>query len=272
MALASLAIAALGACASKAGIVLPRAVDGIPSDAAARQVNAARQACAGVASFSAEIAVSGRLGRERVRGRLLVGASTGGRIRLEALAPFGQPVFVLVASGVRGTVLLPRERKVVSDVPADELLEAMTGLRVDGSDLGALLTGCVVSGSAVSGGRDLGDGWSSAVLGDRRATAYSRRSAADPATRVLAARLSPTAGGSGALTIGYERFGADGLPRGVRLERSPPADALTLSLTLSQVDVNVSLDDAVFAVTVPPEFVSVPLDEVRRSGPLTARQ
>jgi hypothetical protein len=254
------------ACVPRAGIVLPRDATGQPSAEALVGADAARRSCGAVTGFTAEVSVAGRLGGDRVRGRLLVGFAGGGRARLEALAPFGQPLFVLVVAGAHGTVVLPRDRTVVADVAAADLLEAMTGVPVDGDDLAALLTGCVVPGGSASDGRQLGDAWSSAALGGGRATAYVKAAGRDGPPRIVAARVSSRAGG--ALTIGYGRFGADGLPRLVRIERPPPGDPLALDLTLSHMDTSAAPDDAAFRVAVPPDFVPIALDELRRAGRL----
>lgn len=266
----AIAVAASGAsCAPKAGIVLPRAEAGEPSAEAVEDASRARAACRAVTTLSAELAVSGRVAGDRVRGKLLVGVAEGGRLRLEALAPFGQPVFVLVATGQRGTMILPRERKVVADVPAADLLAAMTGMQVDGADLAALLSGCVVPGGEASGGRRLQEGWSAVTLGDHRATAFLK-GVAGAAPRIVGAELRP-AQGAASITVGYEAFAPDGLPRRVQLLHSGRAGPLSLSLSLSQVEVGAVLEDAVFRVTVPPEFSPVTLDDVRRSSPLAQR-
>lgn len=268
----ALALTACSACAPRAGVVLPTSQTGSPDDRVVAEAHAARAACGALTSFSAEIAVSGRVGRDRVRGRLLAGFADGGRTRLEALAPFGQPVFIFVSSGDRGTVLLPRARQVVTDVAATELLAALTGIAVDGGDLAALLSGCVVHGGAASAGRQLSDGWSSVSLADGRATAYLRSTPSPSAPRLAGAQLVSAADPRAALSVGYERFGADGLPRRVWLERKAGGEALALDLTLSQVDTTTALEESVFRVIVPPEFTSVPLEQLRRTAPLAQGQ
>ena len=160
-----------------------------PDAQVAAQADAARLACGAVGTYSAEIAVSGKVGGNRVRARLLAGFADGGRVRLEALAPFGQPVFILVTAGGRGTVVLPRDRKVVQDVPAADLLAALTGIAVDGADLAALLSGCVIRDGAATDGRQLPNGWASATLGGGRATAFLRAVAPGGPPKVVAGQL-----------------------------------------------------------------------------------
>ena len=72
----------------------------------------ARRATA-CATMQAELGLSGRAAGQRMRGRVLAGLVPGA-LRLEGVAPFGAPVFILVADGTRGTLLLSRERRVVA--------------------------------------------------------------------------------------------------------------------------------------------------------------
>src|SRR3989338_3856303 len=69
----------------------------------------ARASCDNVRTMQAELRLSGRAAGQRMRGRVLAGLVPGA-LRLEGVAPFGAPVFILVADGMRGTLLLSRER------------------------------------------------------------------------------------------------------------------------------------------------------------------
>ena len=93
----------------------------------------ATAACSAVRSLTAEIALSGRAGAQRIRGRVIAGLDRGGNLRLEAPAPFGAPVFVLVARDGAATLLLPRERRVLEGEPPAAVVEALTGLALDPS-------------------------------------------------------------------------------------------------------------------------------------------
>ena len=59
---------------------------------------------------------------ETLRGRVLAGIAAPGRLRLEAVAPFGPPVFILAASGTSATLLLPRDNRVLTGEPASAIL------------------------------------------------------------------------------------------------------------------------------------------------------
>ena len=58
--------------------------------------------CRGVRTLTAEIAVRGQGGAARLRGRVLPGSSAAAPLRLEAPAPFGAPIFILVGAGQPG--------------------------------------------------------------------------------------------------------------------------------------------------------------------------
>ncbi len=79
--------------------------------------------------LQAELALSGRAAGQRMRGRVHAGLIPGA-LRLEGVAPFGSPVFILVAEGVRGTLLLLRDRRVLEDAPPEEILNALVGIRL----------------------------------------------------------------------------------------------------------------------------------------------
>jgi hypothetical protein len=69
----------------------------------------------------------------------------------------------------------------------------------------------------------------------------------------------------GTLTVEYPDD-RPGRPETVRL-RAPNAD---LTVRLSQIEVNATLDRKVFEVEVPRDATPISLDELRRAGPLGA--
>src|SRR5262249_25621396 len=54
--------------------------------------------CAGLHSITAELGLSGRAGSTKLRGRLQAGFAEPSQLRLEAVAPFGAPFFVVAGS------------------------------------------------------------------------------------------------------------------------------------------------------------------------------
>ena len=90
--------------------------------------DAASAACRSVRTLTAEAAVSGTVGRGKIRGRVIAGFEQPGRIRLEGVAPIGPPAFILVADAGRATLLMPRASEVLADQPPEVVLEALVGV------------------------------------------------------------------------------------------------------------------------------------------------
>src|SRR5204863_4874360 len=154
----SLVAAAL--CCDGCGAALMKlpAGPGVPAADGADAIADATAACRAVSTMSAEIGVSGSVGGRRLRGRLLVGLAPPASARIEAVAPAGAPVFILVASGQDATVLLPRDDRVLEHGAAAPVLEAVAGVPLDPADLKAALTGCAQAPDAAHG-RSLGNDW-----------------------------------------------------------------------------------------------------------------
>ena len=98
--------------------------------------------CDQVTTVTAEIGLSGKAGSQRLRGTLHTGFAPPESLRLEAVAPFGGPFFLLAGTGGRATLLLPREDRVLRDASASAILEALAGLDQAPSDLRAWIAGC----------------------------------------------------------------------------------------------------------------------------------
>ena len=171
--------------------------------------------------------MSGRAGSERLRGRVLAGFTRDGAMRLEGLAPFGPPAFVLVARPARAVLWLPRDKRVIEHASAAEILGALTGVPLAPRDLLAVVTGCVAPMATVTGGRIQQRGWATLDLGGGAALFLQR---AYQAWEVRAARRA-------GWEIEYAMW-QSGLPRQVHLrstEGSTPVDA---TVQLSQIETN----------------------------------
>src|SRR5688572_28234449 len=64
--------------------------------------------CRDVRTFEALLSLRGQAGQERLSGRARAGFERPASMRLEGLAPLGQPLFILAAQGGTGVLLLPR--------------------------------------------------------------------------------------------------------------------------------------------------------------------
>lgn len=211
--------------------------------------------CRDVRTMTAEIGLAGRVGRGRFRGRAIIGLAQPGSLRLEAVAPFGAPFFVLVATPKGATLLLPREERVINDTPASAILKTLTGVAMDPGDVLALLSGCVVPNPVPTGGRSYGSKWMVVDL-EGGATVFLQSSSGSP--RVVAARRED-------LTAQYGLFDTPVARRiHVRVGNAASSEGVAdLVATLSQVETNVSIDPAAFTVRVPDTATSITLDELR---------
>ncbi len=223
----------------------------------------ATAACRGVHSLQAELAISGRAGGEKIRGRVLAGFELAGRMRLEAVAPFGAPAFILVSQGGSATLLMPRDERILRDAPPDAVIEALTGVSVSPDDLLATLDGCVRADRKPSAARTYADGWAAIELADGT-TIYLRRQ--ERGWRIAAATRA-------GLTIEYGGQVAAG-PSRVRLRVAASDGSVTtdLAVSLSQVETNTAIDPRAFSLKPPDKAVPLTLDELRRAGPLGQRR
>jgi hypothetical protein len=256
-----LALAAAGACAPR-GLQIPTGEGDIFPGYQQAFEDAAR-GCRSVRSLSAELAISGRAGGDRLRGRVLAGLAAPGRIRLEGAAPFGQPVFILVANGSSATLLLPRDNRVLTGETVPAILNALVGLDLGPDDLLAILAGCVVSDAQPVSGRSYAAGWARLdLLGG--ATAYLRREGPRWAIR---------AGTRPGLHLEYgEAVGP--VPSTVRLRvvDTGGAPGSDVRIGLSQVELDVPLGPEVFAVKVPADAAPITLAGLRQTGPIGERR
>jgi hypothetical protein len=236
---------------------------GAPAADAQEAILAATAACRPLSTVSLEISVSGSIGGGRIRGRLLAGLTRLGAARLEAVAPAGQPVFILT-NGLGfvqpdATLLLSRDNRVLERGRFGAVLEAVTGIPLDAQSLFAVLTGCAPTG--IDEGSALGDDWR--LLTDGLYAVYAHREK-DGSWRLLA-----TVGLRG--TGWRAEYGGfqEGLPRRIRLTSARPG-AFDLTIALSQVELNPMLGDDVFRIQIPASARPISLDELKQSGPLGA--
>jgi outer membrane lipoprotein-sorting protein len=242
---------------------LPTGAGTLAPDIAAVLVQALTS-CQRVQSLTAEIAVNGSVGGQRIRARL-IGGFTPSSMRLEAVAPFGAPLFTLVGTGNDGTLYLPRDQRVVEHGPPAEVMAAVAGVPLGANDMLRTLTGCAMP-EPLDSPLAIGDNWRTSA-GPGGAKIYLHR---DSATAPW--RLVTYLHGGDALhwtwRADYDDF-HDGLPHVVRLV-SADQRRFNLELKLSQIESNVQLKPEVFRVDVPPNADRISVEELKRSGLLGA--
>jgi hypothetical protein len=191
---------------------------------------------------------------------VIAGFARPASMRLEGVAPFGPPAFILVTTGgADATLLLPRDSRVVRGEPADAILGALTGVMLAPADLQAILTGCVTASPPTAGLRHRGN-WASIAFRDG-STMYLTR--AGQAWQLRAARRGPW-------EIEYDT-GSSTLPAAVSLHADMPVH-VDLRAAITQVETNVDLDADAFTVNVPREAQPLSLDVLRANGPLRDTQ
>jgi outer membrane lipoprotein-sorting protein len=239
---------------------------GTPFPSYAEALAEATSACRGVRTYTAELAVSGHVGGQKLRGRVAVGLADPDRARLEGVAPFGPPAFILVAEGGEASLLLPRDNRILRGEKPEAVLESLVGVRLGPADLRAILSGCPVPHPQPTAGAAYPGEWARIDLPDHDAV-FLRRGTGRR-WQVQAARV-------GGLDLEYERDATGAVTR-VRLVfgglASDPAAATDLRLSVSQVETNVDLASAAFAIKVPANAVPLTLAELREAGPVGERK
>jgi len=222
----------------------------------------ATSTCRGVSTITPEIAVSGSVGDQRLRARITAGLARPASARLEAVAPFGAPLFIFVAVNDEATLLLPRDGRVLEHGRSDAVLEAITGVPLDAAGLRHALTGCASLNADGARARQAGADWR--IVPDGSTEVYLHREGPSGRWRLVATAHHGSAGGD--WRAEYRAFQPNGLPQTVRFTSSV-RDRFDLRLALSQVDINTPLGADVFRVQIPRTAEPISLNELKNARP-----
>lgn len=248
------------ACATRTPLAFPT-TGGTPFAEYASAYQQATAACGGINTFTASMALSGKAGSTKLRGRIDAGFAAPAKARLEGVAPFGRPVFVLTADGDRGTLVLQRDERVLADAPPDQIVEALAGVALTPEALRRAVSGCGLSSGEPAGGQLHANDLASIALADGTAFVRSEEGAWQMAGATR-----------GTLTVAYSDY-ANGRPSTIRLRaESDGRETADLTLRVSQVEINTSLEAKVFQAEIPPRSIPLTLEELRRAGPLGSKQ
>jgi outer membrane lipoprotein-sorting protein len=257
------ACAAIACCVAAAACgrktpVLPSSA-GAPFPDFASAYTEATAVCRDVKTMTASMALSGKSGRTKLRGRIDAGFAAPAKVRLEGRAPFGRPVFVLTADGGRATLVLPRDDRVLANAPPEQVVEALAGVALSPDTLRTIVAGCGMSSDPPSAGRSYGADRAAVTLAN--GTASLQRVGGK--WRLTGAALAP-------VDVFYGNF-VNGRPSSVRLRTRSSAAPTDLTLRLSEVETNTSLDPRTFEASTPEGAVPLTLEELRKAGPLGDR-
>ncbi len=186
-------------------------------------------------------------------------------MRLEGVAPFGPPVFILAGRGDSATLVLQRDERILRNAPPEAILEALTGVSLGPADLLAVFTGCVVPAPRPIAGRihprDV------AAIDIESAEQGRGRGTATVFLRRAGSGWQPYAARRDRWQIEYA-FGTGMFPQSVRLVSLSPDVAVNIAAALAGIETNVDIDPAAFTVQEQKNLEPLTLEELRQAGPL----
>lgn len=241
------------ACGARAFV--PPAEPGTPAPEAVAAWTSATAACRGVQAYSASLHVSGQV--ESTHRSATIGAAfnTRNQVYMEMDVAFGPPGFRLAGTDAAATLLLPRDKRVLT-APAGDIVEALVGVKLPPKALMAIVSGCVNDAASASDGEQFGALRAVTAGGDRVFL-----SNASGAWRVAAGQTS-------GWLVDYPSY-SGGWPSRIRLTslagRSPH---VALTIAASQIDVNHDLPAGNFTLAAPDGYAPLTIEDLRASGPL----
>ena len=216
----------------------------------------ATRACGGLKTLTAEIRLSGRAAGERLRGTLHAGFGTPAALRLEAVAPFGPPMFILAGRNNQATLFF---RAINASLSTSRSPTCSIGsLRSRSAPMICVLSSLVVwsRARAPARGRTWNGGWFAVAL-KPDVTAYLQHR--NGAAVVAAADYGPW-------LIDYADH-LNGWPRTVRIRSKEPRQ-VDATARLDQLEINMPLDDKAFEVEIPADAERITLNDLRAIAPL----
>jgi hypothetical protein len=250
-------VLALSACATR---LPPRpSGDVAPDPTAVQAFEAATRQCRGLRTLKAELSLSGQANGERIRGRVHSGFEANGAVRLEGLAPFGPPVFILAGRNDTATLLM-RDHRVLPNTQVALVLERLTGLALGADDLRLMLSGCLAENPTPTDGKRWASGWRAVTLGNER-VAYLRQQRGTDV--IVAAEYGPW-------SVDYRQH-IGGWPREVRVRRRD-GSSVDVTARIGELETNVPIDPRAFSVDVPADAVPMTLDDLGSAAPLAPQK
>jgi len=252
-------VACVGAgCASLA--FRPPTGVGRPAPDAPDALAEASADCRNARTFTGQTHLSGQVGEDRLAVGLDVGLTAADQIYLVARA-MGTERLWLSGSRVRATLYLAADRAALT-APAEEIVEALIGVRLTPSRLLAMLTGCLSRDLSIVRAERF-DGLTAVTTPD--GTVYLER---------RQRRWQVRGGTVDGFIVGVTHPPlATSFPSELQV-RSDPGQVPAVDLRVRvgpQFAVNQDIQPAAFTRTPPTGTGSITLDDLRAAGPLRAR-
>lgn len=255
------------ACGPTIAVRLPDPARGTRDARGFDTMAALASSCRDQVTATAEVGVSGRAAGHRVRGTLQIGLSRPDGVRIEAVAPFGAPIFVLASTGDDTTVLvLPREQAYVKGTSVAQVLDALIQVPLTPDDLASALLACPRPPADASSSRAFPGGEVAAV--DASGVTVFARPA--PEARVTGMWFGPSPTRALPVALAFP-------PGGTAVSRTidvavgtPSAPSAQLRLKVTGIERGVALGADAFAVAIPAGARAIGLDELRRLSPFAA--
>lgn len=209
--------------------------------------------CRDVASYQAQLRVSGRVNGQRVPGLTTGLAIDAGRLAMMARAG-ARNVFHIAGRADALTLLLQLDGRVVHG-SAVEVIDALVGVRIGPAQLLAALTGCLMADAEVTALARIGD---MARVTTPEGIVYLRPRGSE--WELVASEFD-------GIIVDYRRITA-GWPRDLVIRQA--AD-VALRLEVVEFVRNPQLQPGLFDVRVPASFVEVPIASLREDGAFAPR-
>lgn len=241
----------LAGSACAAHVFVPPPGPGVPAPDAAAAWDEAARACRDVRNVSANVRVAVRAGRGKSPSlAVTVVATAAGGIRLD-----GAQVFLLAGNASRADYLRRDDNRFVT-ARADEIVEAMAGVKLGPERLLAVLTGCVATSPGFVDGARFG---SQLAVRTRDSRVFLAR---------RDGRWRAVAGDADGIVVDYRGFDGD-WPSAWRAAAATSAAILDVTVTdLTVNDASLDGNTAAFQVKLPPSATPMTLEELRAAGPL----
>jgi hypothetical protein len=230
-------------------VFVPPSGAGEPAPDAAAIWSAASASCRDVTSYTAFFGVSGMVEGQKIRSIGVEGVVTAAdELRLNGVA-FGRTVFAMGGRLDRATI-------VVSDrfltARADDIVEALVGVRLAPREIVAVVSGCVSPDADVRSARRFGPETLALDVGSARV--YLQRH--DARWRVVAGEIGAR------LVVSYDRF-AGVWPGRILLASGDTGRRTVVTIRADDPELNRVFPAATFDVDVPAKATPMTLDELR---------